>query len=189
MGFHLENTTLPATDIPMIAEFVDEEAPPDGPPIGMDQLIDGAFLSDPLGNSRGSAVLCRAGENEIAVKGALSNGLPYLLEASLYPNDQSPTYLCVPSVSLETWPPPVTRALLNVYIPVRNNRTLTMAWANAPSDLLVRIDLDNLPDCAQRVKAPSLSMGVLVALLVAVLAFGTWAAGRRTGFREVLALL
>jgi hypothetical protein len=161
---------------------VDEQPPPRSLPARLDDLADGAFVSDitdvfnPI--SKGFGLLCLAGG--LAGKGVLQNGLPFF-----FPVSESPTHLGIPNVSLQLSTP--GRALFDVYIPINSDRTLTLALSSDEDNLLVNIDLNALPSC-QRNNAPAMSEWILIALLVALLTVGTWSAGRRKGFYESLSL-
>jgi hypothetical protein len=172
--------------LPFRAEIVDEETNPPNPPVELNDPMDAVFLSNPnTGASRGSGVLCS--EGGIVSKGTLENGLSFVRSVSLYPNAQSPTFLRIPSLPLER-DPPTSRVLLDAYVPVNNDGTMTLALDSDPNNILVRVDLNNLPFCTARSNAPTLSEWVLIGLAAALLAVGTWSAGRRQGFSDTLAL-
>src|SRR5205823_6054447 len=137
-----------------------------------------------VGPSLGSGFLCDA--NGPAARVTLANGMSLLRQLSFFPDAQNPTYLQVPNIPFPLFPHVAPFfALLNAYVPVNANHTLTVSLSPGGS-LLVNINLDALPSCFSA--APVLSQWKLLALVVCLLIGGAWMLGLRQSFYNALPL-
>jgi hypothetical protein len=164
----------PQGSLPVSARWVDETHNPSAAaPLRFDGPGDSIVLS---GGVEGSgALLCNAGG-----PGALVNipGLPSMLWPLSRVEKAGSQYLCVPDLPLAP-----TYNLVNAYIPVTPDGRLTLALKTSPQNLLVDVNLNTLPGCAQ---APAASAWALIAMIVGLLAVGAWTLGRRPGFAQSL---
>src|SRR5512139_42698 len=99
-GATIDSSEVGAGDLPIVAELVDEEPPPESLPAGMDDLLDGVAIHNTISEEQiGAGFLCNAGGPAAQV--TLRNGTSLLRSLALFPDAQNPTHLRVPDVPLE----------------------------------------------------------------------------------------
>ncbi len=187
-GANIQTSAAGVSDIPTVAEIEDEREDASGQPIEMNELRDVIEVRDGSDTEKGSGVLCKA--NGIAARVDLPTLPTMLVQLSLFPNDSNPTHLGIPSLNFRHTPAsPRVFSKHAAYIPVTSSRSITVALDNDPDNLFVDIKLDELPSCALRAAAPSISALGFIAITLALAAFGVWRLGRRPAFYESLPTL
>lgn len=183
----ITSSTFGGSSIPFYVEFVDEtKTHGDGKPLQMNDLLDAVYAgeqSGPFTNPDGIGRFCRIGKS-LAVQLTLFHNPSVILPTSYYPSAQSPEYLCIENIPFQVGYTS-TRVLRNLYVPVTSDRHLTVG-ANGVADLLIDIDLDEVPACAGRADAPAVTEWGLMAIVLVLLAVETWFLGRRRSFYQGL---
>jgi hypothetical protein len=150
------------------------------------RLNDGADLAEVVDSVTSQTVfgrICSAAGGAAAQ--VFSRNSPMLMvDLPLHPNSGSPTHLKIPG-------PPLSFDLdgggsqqLNAYVPLTSDGHLTVSRSDAPSVLLLDINLNALPDCAAA--APTLSGVILIAIALSLMAGGALVLSRRRGFARAL---
>jgi hypothetical protein len=143
---------------------------PDGFPMAPNTIEVQEGDSDP----HVTMTLCSAGDPVVQVS---VGGVPLLIRLGFHPeNAVTPTHLTIPSIPLEKVGGGV--ALLNAFIPVTSSRSITVAFANEPSNLLVDLPLAQLPPCGR--SAPTLTEWGLLIAFAGLFVAGTWLLHRRS---------
>jgi hypothetical protein len=166
---------LGLTLVPGTIELIDEamSGMPDGLPLAVNEIDfrDGAF------QQRAFVNLCSA--NGPAAQIRFADGTSTVLHLSFFPNALNPTYLVLPNIPTELAAPNHgTFNPVNLYVPVTNDRRLTMVLdIDSEPVVIVDLPLDQLRSCPSgvgSVAAPSLTQWGFTGLLIGLLAIGVW---------------
>jgi hypothetical protein len=182
LGATVNSDNLSLPEVPVRGEFVDEQANPDGPPVRIDDPLDYLRISNPDTNADLANVLpCTA--NGAAAVVRVPGATSFLVQTSFFTDNSNQTYVVAPQLTFgQTAPNLNVPVLLDAYIPVTSGHEITVALDSAPNDLLLDIDLDELPPCRGRQAAPTLTEWGLLVLATALLSGGTWMLRRRPTF-------
>ncbi len=171
--------------LPLMAELVDETSNPNiSDPVKMNDARDAGEVLDEAANQAVFGRMCSIGPSAAAqIRGS---GTPNLLvDLPLYPNAMSPTHLKVPGPPLMFELAAGGMQAFDAYIPLTNDRHLTVANSDAPATLLVDIDLGALPGCASSA-APTFSGVGMIVVALGLLAAGAFSLSRRERFARAL---
>ena len=184
VGAAISSTTILSSLFgPLRIEFIDEQAQPDGLPVHLDDPQDAIeFANLTTGDLLASAQLCGGGTPKLLVH---TGGRSLAFPLAFATDGGGQTYLKVP-IPVLSWELAAmlgTTTALNVFVPVSAAHELTVALDSAPAELLVDVDLDALPGCRADRAVPAAGPLALGALLLSLLAGGTWLAMRRRTVR------
>lgn len=168
--------------LPLMAMWVDETPNPSATaPLRFDSPNDKISITfpQPNGTDGSGALFCNAGGPAARVDIA---GAPSMLWPLSFIDKGGIRYLCIPNLPLRAYQVGVgwINGLYNAYIPATADNRIT---ATSDTALLGEIDFDTLPGCAV---APAASVWGLIAVVLTLLAIGTWTLSRRPGFARSL---
>lgn len=161
-------------DAPLLAEMLSQSS--SGPPNGLPLEVNKLNFEESDGTARGVATFCRNGGPLVSLQ---VGGVPIQIQTSFFPNAQNPTHLRIPSLPFVK-AGTTSLAFLDAYMPVTNH-TITAALDSDPSKLLVNLDLDQIPPCADtpRTNAPATTFWGFITMLCSLLLAGWWRVSRR----------
>jgi hypothetical protein len=170
-------------NVPVNVELIEETGQPNGVPIDFNQIT----IQRPGGPQQPIRIdVCDADGAAAAIN--FPNGMSLLLQMSLYPDAAAPSHLGIPTLPFERVAPSSEIVLLNAYLPLKDG-IFTAAFADSPEITVLRLDPRNLGPCGARQEAPAAAEWALAALLLALLALGTWRLRRRSAFARSLSRL
>lgn len=186
IGAQLDSATGgTASTLPILAEYVDEQTSPSGLPAALDSHDDHFEVRRAVGGEvLGTGTMCLAGGNP-AVVGSSQGGVPFMREASIYPNSSNPQYLQIGDLPLQT---NQGHSFFDVYVPITSNQDMTLEVDPAGPTSLLQIALPQLPPCS-RSAAPTMSQWTVLGMSLALLVSGTWVLGRREKFRGAMPIV
>jgi len=186
IGATVNSDTLSLPEVPVRGEFVDEQANPDGPPVRIDDARDYLTISNPESSVELANVLPCAANGPAAVV-RVPGVTSFLVQMSFFTDNNNQTYVRVPQLTFGRTAPNLNVPVqLDAYIPITSGHAITVALDSAPNDLLVDIDLDELPACGMRTAAPTLTEWGLFVLATGLLIGGILVLRRRPTFARLV---
>ncbi len=163
--------------LPYEVELVSETAPlpPDGLPLEVNQIR----IEDPPGDENLVAMiqLCDAGGPAAHLQ-LIGTALALQIDLVPYPNAATPTHYMAQSLPFERIAPNQgTSSSHDVYFPVTNG-AYTVAEASTPNDLLINMDMHNLPSCRAAIAIPLLHWKALVIFTLILGSAAIWGLAR-----------
>jgi hypothetical protein len=138
------------------------------------------------GNREMSGSLCSAGGPAAEVMTA--DGMRLLVNLTFAEDAGGQDYLCAPNLPMRD-PGFGPVLFIDGYVPITEDRRITVALENEGVEMVAEVDLNDLPPCGGGFAVPTATEWGLIALMVALLTTGVWALSRRHSFSHGLPLL